>query len=183
MNSDNVILIDNYIPYVQKIARLMSNSMSFIDFDDAVQDGLLGLMKAVEDFDSLRPVSFKSYAYKIIKRSITQGAVSLKEYKYNRKEGFYEPIILLSSIDDEVDTEIVDPKKNGLQTMIFKENKKSLQSAINILSREEQDVIRLKYFSGMKLKEISLLKEVTSARISQIHKKALEKMREEMERA
>ena len=57
------------------------------------------------------------------------------------------------------------------------ELKKMLAEAIDSLTENEQKVIALYYFEELTLKEISKILEVSESRVSQLHTKALKKMR------
>ena len=58
------------------------------------------------------------------------------------------------------------------------ELKKMLAEAISSLTEKEQQVISFYYFEELTLKEISRVLEVSESRVSQLHTKALKKMRE-----
>lgn len=60
------------------------------------------------------------------------------------------------------------------------ELKKILAEAIDSLTEKEQKVIAFYYFEELTLKEISKILEVSESRVSQLHTKALRKMRDRM---
>lgn len=60
------------------------------------------------------------------------------------------------------------------------ELKKMLAKAIDSLTENEQKVIAFYYFEELTLKEISKILEVSESRVSQLHTKALRKMRDRM---
>lgn len=60
------------------------------------------------------------------------------------------------------------------------ELKKILAEAIDSLTENEQKVIAFYYFEELTLKEISKILEVSESRVSQLHTKALRKMKERM---
>ena len=60
------------------------------------------------------------------------------------------------------------------------ELKKTLVEALDALTEKERRVIELYYYEEMTLKEISKILEVSESRISQLHTKALVKMRKTM---
>ena len=57
------------------------------------------------------------------------------------------------------------------------ELKKTIAGALDSLTEKERNVILLYYYEEMTLKEISLAMEVTESRVSQLHTKALQKMK------
>ena len=60
------------------------------------------------------------------------------------------------------------------------ELKKVLQDALELLTEKEKKVILLYYYEDLTLKEISQILEVSESRVSQLHTKALQKMRGKM---
>lgn len=67
------------------------------------------------------------------------------------------------------------------ETVIEKEElKEVLTEALDVLTEKEKKVILLYYYEELTLKEISLVLEVSESRISQIHTKALQKMKKTM---
>lgn len=57
------------------------------------------------------------------------------------------------------------------------ELKKMLEQALELLTEKERKVIVLYYYEDLTLKEISNILEVSESRISQLHTRALQKMR------
>lgn len=62
------------------------------------------------------------------------------------------------------------------------ELKDILKSALDLLTEKEQKVILLYYYEELTLKEISRILEVSESRVSQLHTRALQKMKEKMGR-
>ena len=60
------------------------------------------------------------------------------------------------------------------------ELKQMLVEALSLLTEKERRVIELYYYEDLTLKEISLVLEVSESRVSQLHTKALVKMRKKM---
>lgn len=60
------------------------------------------------------------------------------------------------------------------------ELKEMLQEALELLTEKEKKVILLYYYEELTLKEISRVLEVSESRISQLHTKALQKMKTKM---
>ena len=60
------------------------------------------------------------------------------------------------------------------------ELKKVLTQALELLTEKEKKVILLYYYEDLTLKEISYVLEVSESRISQLHTRALQKMRSKM---
>jgi RNA polymerase sigma factor for flagellar operon FliA len=60
------------------------------------------------------------------------------------------------------------------------ELKKVLDEAMELLTDKEKKVILLYYYEDLTLKEISYVLEVTESRVSQLHTRALQKMKTKM---
>jgi RNA polymerase sigma factor for flagellar operon FliA len=60
------------------------------------------------------------------------------------------------------------------------ELKKMLGEALELLTEKERKVILLYYYEELTLKEISNILEVSESRVSQLHTRALQKMRGKM---
>ncbi len=66
------------------------------------------------------------------------------------------------------------------ETIQEEELKKVLRESMDLLTEKEQKVILLYYYEDLTLKEISNILEVSESRVSQLHTKALAKMRKKM---
>ena len=62
------------------------------------------------------------------------------------------------------------------------EVKKMLMDALNLLTEKERKVVLLYYYEDLTLKEVARVLEVSESRISQLHSKALEKMKKQLGR-
>ena len=60
------------------------------------------------------------------------------------------------------------------------ELKEVLKSTLELLTEKERKVIELYYYEELTLKEISKVLDVSESRVSQLHTKALMKMRKKM---
>lgn len=71
--------LESYMPLVYSIASLVSNKglPPSIDYNDLVSDGVVGLMKAWDNFDPTRGVKFETYASYRVRGEILDG---LKNY-------------------------------------------------------------------------------------------------------
>ena len=59
-------------------------------------------------------------------------------------------------------------------------SKKMLMEALDLLTEKERKVIILYYYEELTLKEISEILEVSESRISQLHTRALQKMKQKL---
>ena len=70
-----------------------------------------------------------------------------------------------------------DPEK----LMVEKEQKEALLEALELLTDKEKTVVMLYYYEELTLKEISQAMEVSESRVSQLHSKALRKLKTKLE--
>ena len=225
-------LIMKYASFVKYVAgRIAVNLPSNVEFDDLVSYGILGLIDAIDKYDSDRNVKFKTYAKTRIRgaifdelrvldwtpRSIRQKARKL-EKAYAKLEGklgrdardeevaeylnidiselhklFDETkkslLLSLDEIfyDDEEGSSrfdfIEDQKSDNPQTKIEEaEAKKILADAISKLSDRERMVITLYYYEELTSKEIGKILGVSDSRVSQLHTKAILRLRGRLSR-
>lgn len=128
------------------------------DRDDVVQEGLIGLYKAICDYDEKKLASFKSFAELCITRQIISSIKSATRQKHaplNSYVSFYKPVqeddserILLDTIIHEGDLEphgIIERKEHFLfwQSLLMK-----------ALTKLEWDVLYY-YLQGYSYEEIS----------------------------
>ena len=88
------------------------------------------------------------------------------------------------STGQEVWEEVLEKYKSVLgvpeDVIAEEELKKTLVESLDLLTEKERKVIELYYYEEMTLKEISKILEVSESRISQLHTKALVKMKKTM---
>ncbi|MEG0963041.1 MAG: FliA/WhiG family RNA polymerase sigma factor [Lachnospiraceae bacterium] len=80
---------------------------------------------------------------------------------------------------------VMDARKNSHfiqpeEAVSEEELKQVLEKSLKVLTEKEQKVITLYYYEDLNLKEISCILEVSESRISQLHTKALTKMKKIM---
>lgn len=96
----------------------------------------------------------------------------------------------LISLNEYMDTEnengfgieIPDRKQFAQPEKVLEENemKKMLSEALELLTEKEKKVVVLYYYEDLTLKEISEILQVSESRVSQLHTRALQKMKQRM---
>lgn len=129
------------------------------DRDDIVQEGMIGLFKAIRDFDVTKQVSFRGFAAVCIKRqmiSAVKGANRKKHAPLNSYISLSEPIY-----DDNDERKLVDmlaEKKTIDPEEVFLRREKAEMLSAEIdkkLSNLEKTVLHL-YIDGMNYQEIAI---------------------------
>lgn len=154
-------LLEKYKNLVKKKARAM-----FLiggDTDDLIQEGMIGLYKAIRDFNEEKETSFLSFANMCINRQIysaINASQRKKHYPLNSYISFYDNDMTSSkeyvSALDEVSSDI---KSNPEDIFIDKENVFRIEEGLEQnLSKFEKQVLRL-YIEGNSYMEIAELME------------------------
>lgn len=95
----------------------------------------------------------------------------------------------LISLDEYTETQGTEAKMDSVTNARFdqpedvvekEELKKMIVEAISLLTDKERSVVTLYYYEEMTLKEISLVLDVSESRVSQLHTKALLKMKSKL---
>ncbi len=222
-------LIVHFAPLVNYVVgRLAMGLPSYVDRDDLLSYGVIGLMDAVSKFEPERGLKFETYAIPRIRGSIIDGLrkadwvprrtrEKVKRYEkayveltaalgreptdeelqqeLNMSEPQYHKLMTevgwlsLQSLDEligigkegeEVSLAEMLPDEDTPQpgvNLLQEEELKNLAQAIAALPQREKFVISLYYYNGLTVKEISQVLEVSEPRVSQIHGKALLRLR------
>ena len=79
-------LIAKYMPMIRKYSVTLT--MPGLDFDDAVQEGYIGLFHAVKTYDEFKGASFTTYATTCIRNAIFSAARSAGRKKHSPLNGY-----------------------------------------------------------------------------------------------
>lgn len=73
-------IIARHMPTIRSVAARLR--CPGLDFEDAVQEGLIGLFRAIESFDAEKTASFSTYATVCIQNAVTAAARSAQRKKH-----------------------------------------------------------------------------------------------------
>lgn len=151
-------LLSKYFVYVRN--KSLSYYIVGADRDDIIQEGMIGLFKAVRDFSSERGVSFKTFADVCVTRQIITAVKNASRQKH-APLNFY--VSLNKSVSDEDDdstlADIIGHAKdaNPEEILLKKEKADTLGSEMNrLLSKFELLVLSL-YLQGNSYSDIGKL--------------------------
>lgn len=224
-------LISQYAPLVRTIAGRMALRLPHhISQDDLTSSGLMGLLDAIDKYDSGKGVEFKSYAeFRIrgamidelrsmdwVPRSVRRNAKKLSE-AYSRVENremrpardeevaaelevniedFYRILdevkgisiiheyeslnqgkSSVSQVDDEQHINIIGIDISPLESLNHSEAVRIIAQSIDRLPKNERTVVSLYYYEELTMKEIGEIMGYTESRVSQLHTKAVLRLR------
>lgn len=229
-NSEQVI--KEFAPMIKYVAnRIALRLPPHIEVDDLISVGVLGLIDAIEKYDSTRGAKFKTYAeFRVrgaildelrsldwVPRSVRQKAASLNAVcqKLQSKLGrppedeevakemgvslddFFDtlnetqsmPILSLDDMrlghDENDQRSLLDCLAGKAdadpQTQLrLNELKSMIAKAIDSLPEKERLMVSLYYYEELTMKEIGEVLGITESRVSQIHSKAVFKLRSKL---
>lgn len=138
-------LIDKYSPMVKSKARLYF--LAGADRDDIIQEGMIGLYKAIRDYDAVKTSAFKSFADMCITRQMITAVKTSNRQKHmplNTYISLSKPVFeddsektLHEIIRDELDQ---DPEKLLLGKESYMNTEKNI---MKLLSPFEEEVLNL----------------------------------------
>ncbi|MBE3592651.1 MAG: FliA/WhiG family RNA polymerase sigma factor [Thermoanaerobacter sp.] len=223
-NLRNEIII-KYMPLVKHIVKkLIISDITQSEYEDLINQGVIGLIDAIEKYQPSKGVKFETYATLRIRGEIIdylrrkdwmprslkkkykkiEKTVETLQQKYNREPtveeiteacGLNETDVLktlsyinvsnINSLEEAIENNFKlhaisnnVELKNPEEEVLYKELKRKLASAIESLPNKERLVITLYYYEDLNYKDISKILNLTESRISQIHTKAIKRIRE-----
>lgn len=152
---------DFLVSKYERIVYKKANTYFLIgsDRDDVIQEGFIGLFKAMYDYDDSKRTSFKSFAELCITRQIItsiKSATRLKHTPLNSYISIYKPVNEEESerilLDTMIDKKASDPRDYVLHQERVQVLKNELMKA---LTKLELDVL-VRYIQGFSYEEIAL---------------------------
>lgn len=169
-------LIMRYLPRIRVQARYYANLQ--LDWEDLVQEGLLGLISAVKHFEAHKNVSFRTYCQVCVTSKILSGISSLANQKHHPMRDYL-------SID------LLEESKPGLKSPVARvsdpfdiyiqreETERMQQQIKTLLSRLEQETLSL-YLSGHSYQEMATLLNCTPKAVDNALQRVRRKLRDSL---
>ena len=140
------ILIDKYKPIINKIIKelLYKYEIKGIDYNDLYQEGMLGLMNAIEHYNTSKNILFYTFACVCIKSSI----ISELRRTFRNKNKYFNESVSFEELTDKsslINDLFVDSNSNPDSILINREEEKEfIDSFKNMLTLREKEVFELK---------------------------------------
>ncbi len=154
-------LFSVYKPLVNKIAR--SYFLTGGDIEDLVQEGMIGLFKAIKNFKQNKNTSFKTFATTCIKNQIQSAirvASSEKNMILSTALSIEQPNVI-DDEDEEIEIVLPSPLPKPDEKIENKENFKEIaRKIISTLSQLELKIL-IDYLKGYNYNEIALKNKIT----------------------
>lgn len=151
------ILVQRYKNFVR--SKVRTNFFVGADREDLIQEGMIGLFKAINDYDIRRKASFRSFASLCIKGQISTAfktATRQKHMALNTSISLDKPLF----VEDENKTTLMDIlrfdcSQGPEEVLVHKEKMNDIEKQLNTnLSKLEASVLQL-YLEGQSYYEIS----------------------------
>lgn len=174
-----ILQYSNLVHYVIHNSKLnVFNDL--IDERDYFQFGIEGLSEAIDRFDPEFGTKFETYAIQRIRGKIIDELRKIK-IKSKVNDVQLKTIFLdesLNSDDNATYHEVIPSNaENPEEVYGHSETKEMILEALNKLNERERLVIILYYYEDLNYKEIAKLLHITVSRVSQIHSKVMEELK------
>lgn len=153
------VLFERYKDIVRKKAKAMY--LAGGDSDDLIQEGMIGLYKAVRDYDDTKEAAFKTFASMCINRHLIN-AVAVSNRKKNIPLNTYVSFDMPAYPDEDNETRLVDilkpeSEQNPEKLFIDREYSDSFKKKLfDRLSSFEKQVLQL-YMEDNDYRQIAML--------------------------
>lgn len=164
----NELIYEKYRPLIEKSAKkfLKYSKYNGLDLNDLVQEGFIGLNKAIKSFNDAKDTSFYTYAKTLIERNQISSLIGSNRLKHKFLNESI-PLDISVSEDENIDLgDLIGDNKNNPENVITDiESSNNLIERINeVLTDFERQVFHLK-ISGFNYIEIAELLEKDSKQI------------------
>ena len=150
------------IDYLRKqdwVPRTVRKNLKDIDAAYAEMQNNLGRVPTDEEIAERLNLSTDDY-YEALSNTYAANILSLEE-------------LIAENVSNLIPASDVTPEDN----YEHKELSEMMERAIDMLSDKERTIISLYYYEGLKAKQIAAILEVSESRVSQLHSKALTKLK------
>ncbi|WP_419759397.1 sigma-70 family RNA polymerase sigma factor [Acidisoma sp.] len=166
---DDVELRKLYGSWIKRTALMLKSRMPWADVDELLQLGAVGMLEALQRFDSTRGVDFQAFCSRRIRGAMIDGL--RREGALQRGEAPFD--------GDKIDTAALisgDSPEDPFTQLTRSDNKKLLVVALQCLPPLEYRVLALHFYDEMNNREIAAILAISEGYASRIRKRALDIM-------
>lgn len=203
-------LVEKYLPVAKRLAASIyaSRPTNNIDFGDYLHLAYVGLLEAMQRYRHDSEAQFATYATYRIRGSILNGLPQMtevgnhinymKQLRRDRirslaaegvpKENFKAMLdmIVNLALTVQLDTLTLEPSTESeavspYASFMYEELQSRLKDVLALLPPREQNIINWHYFQQISFEEIAVMLGLTKGRISQLHKRSLETIRQALQ--
>lgn len=151
------VLVDRYKPHISLKTR--TYFLRGADKEDIMQEGMIGLIKAIRDYKADKQVSFKSFAELCITRQIITAVKAATRQKHIPLNSYVSLYGNSDGDEERAPLDLIDSSTrfNPEEYIIMRENLKKIDEQIlKLLSKFEKNVLEC-YLTGKSYQEISAM--------------------------
>ena len=177
------ILFDKYMPLIRNVAKKLydENQNSGLDFNDLVQEGMIGFSKAINTYNEHKDTLFFTYARKCIEHGIITSIINANRKKHSVLNNSLSMEATHSNEDDSIERFVYDKTTDPETILLDFEN-------VNILTKNlkqeltsfEEQVFDLRK-SGFTYREIAEVLDVEPKRVDNALQRMKNKVKEYIE--
>jgi RNA polymerase sigma factor for flagellar operon FliA len=193
-----------YMPWAAAIARGVHRRVRAYpaDCDDFVQNATMGLMEAMTRYQPDRGIPFPAYARPRVRGAVFNGlrvilgdrltsgdearfAVRLESIQGQATESAFDSVVdsiiglgMAFLLDDAAQATVWQQQSDALEYVQRSETQARLVAAVGQLPDRLKTLIQKHYFQFITFHDIAMEWGVTKGRVSQLHKSALDRLRE-----
>ncbi|WP_448589595.1 sigma-70 family RNA polymerase sigma factor [Thermodesulfobium sp.] len=199
------LLALNYLPLVKRVAaKIYTSIQGKVEFEELLNYGIFGLLTSIERFEEFRNLKFETFATHRIRGAILDGLRQIDPLKRGTRSKVKKIDKAISDLKSSLgrepnDKDIADYLNITQEELldwyaeidapsIFQNDASNseksyidLSMAIESLDEREKQIIDLYYYEDLSLDEIAKILNISISRVSQIHGKALIKLKSHLE--
>lgn len=157
-----------------------------VEFDDLYQSGYIAMVKAVHTYDPAAGTAFSTWLIPYLKTAFAEATG--RRTRRGQNEPLNNSISLETPLSDDADSDdlmdvIADPA--GLQwresleeSMWRKELQEAVESALSTVPEQYREILRLRYWEDMTLRDIADLRGISWERVRQMENKGIRLLRQ-----
>ncbi|MBW4024868.1 MAG: sigma-70 family RNA polymerase sigma factor [Proteobacteria bacterium] len=164
---DDAALRKLYGSWIKRTALMLKARMPWADLDELLQLGAIGMLEALQRFDTTRGVDFQAFCSRRIRGAMIDGL--RRDGARQRGEAPFD--------GDSIDSAAVisgDSPEDPFTQLARSDNKRMLTEALRCLPALDYRVLALHFYDEMNNREIAAILEISEGYASRIRKRALE---------